>query len=231
MIMNFREESSRIMKMVTISKKIRTEEVLDTDEEPETVINPEVQVEDEETDEERERPRRAELEVIPLYLSESGRTRLLDATQERLLASQIEDARHLSQIDEDFVHEHGIRPTAGELLLSLIQRFVKNAALFEKLCEYLEIRPTSSLAERARHPALRQAIDGAIDPGLVAALASATGLDPEATHEDLIKISLDSRLIPWEILGEFSQVKSTTGLEKTARSSRFNEWLQENSPK
>ncbi len=182
----------------------------------------------EESDLSQNLPGSAELvkDAIPLYLSESAQTPLLKAEEERRLARQIEERKYLSQLEKEWGGKNGSRPLATDLLLFLLARFVKARLLFEALCQYLDLMPTEPLVENVNHPALRQAIDGGISPELVSTIAQIVGSKPAPTLQALIQLSLDSRLIPWPMLGKAWKKIPMTKLEDRLRSPQFINWLE-----
>jgi RNA polymerase primary sigma factor len=171
-----------------------------------------------------------ELEVIKdptyLYLAECSRTRLLNADEEKLLGSQIEDGKYLSKLEQEWVDKYGISPSETELLLALGERFCQARSLFEALCRYLGIQSKDGLVEGVLHPNLRRAIDGYIDPSLLDAISSSNKASQSETMKALIRLSVDSRLIPWRILKQTGQISSITKLEKALHSTEFQSKLK-----
>src|SRR4030042_4555922 len=65
-------------------------------------------------------PQKRELELgedlLNLYLDEVGQTSLLNAEETRILASQIEDGKHLVRLEKEWIAEHDAKPSAIHLL-------------------------------------------------------------------------------------------------------------------
>jgi RNA polymerase primary sigma factor len=162
-----------------------------------------------------------------LYLDEVGQTPLLNAEEEKLLASQTEEGKHLSRLEEDWVAEHGVQPSAIDLLLALAERFSRARLLFEALYQYLELPSNGSIAEKVLHPDLRRVIDGHIDEHLSSAIAQITGASQTRTEQALIQLSLDSRLIPWHIIEGAGQRSSLAEFGEALRSPEFRNELEE----
>src|SRR4030043_1210197 len=59
---------------------------------------------------------------LDLYLDEVGQTPLLNAEETRILASQIEDGKHLVRLEKDWIPEHDAKASAIDLLLALAER-------------------------------------------------------------------------------------------------------------
>jgi RNA polymerase primary sigma factor len=161
---------------------------------------------------------RAEVELgesaLHLYLMESKRIPLLNAGEEALLGSRIEEGKFLSRLEQRWVSRHGDSPSPTDLLFALGKDLVKMEWLFTALCEYLGLESTSSIRERFHDPALREAIDGQIDSGLVDAMAEATGLSAAKVGQQLVSLSVSGQLIPWELVAEAGRENTITEFEK-----------------
>jgi RNA polymerase primary sigma factor len=165
-------------------------------------------------------------DLLNLYMDEVGQTSLLSAEETRILASQIEDGKHLVRIEEEWIAEHEDRPSAIELLVALGERFVQARLLFETLCQYLKLPSRGSIVEKASHPDLRRAIDGNMDQHVSNAIAEITGVNQAKVEEDMIELSLDSRLIPWHIVQEAGRKSSMAQFEEVLHSSEFRDKLE-----
>jgi RNA polymerase sigma factor (sigma-70 family) len=181
----------------------------------------------------------SELEVAPqkgkpelgedslnLYLVEVGQTPLLNNEETKMLASQIEDGKHLARLEKDWIAEHGTQPSAIDLLLALVERFSQARLLFETLYQYLKLPSRRSLAEKVSHPDLRRAIDGNIEQHLSSAIAKITGASQTRIEETMIELSLDSRLIPWHIMEKAGQKNSLAAFGKMLQSPQFRDKLE-----
>jgi RNA polymerase primary sigma factor len=164
---------------------------------------------------------------LNLYLAEVGQTPLLNAEEEKLLGSQIEEGKYLSRLEEDWLAKHGAQPSAIDLLLALMERFSRAHLLFEILYQHLELPSHGSIVEKVLHPDLRRAIDGHIDQHLSSAIAQITGASQTRTEEALIQLSLDSQLIPWHIIEGTGQRNSLAEFGKALRSPEFRDELEE----
>ena len=115
-------------------------------------------------------------DLVNLYFAEVGRTALLSDEETAVLSRQIEDGRHLDQLEKEWVAEHGVPPLATEILSALLERIRGAHALLEALHQYLELPSQGSISEKVSHADLRRAIDDRIDPDLSGALANITGV-------------------------------------------------------
>lgn len=156
-----------------------------------------------------------------LYFAECGRTPLLSAEEERMLGSQVEDGQYLSQLEQEWEAKYGARPAATDLFFELAERLCQARPLIEALCEYLGLSPHASVTEKMLEPDLRCAIDGHIDQHLLGTIAQRTGRSQNQTLHALIQLSLDSRLIPWHVLGRAGQRSSINEFEEVLASPDF----------
>jgi len=153
-------------------------------------------------------------ELVGLYLQEFVETRLLSAEEERQLGSQIEEGKRLSAIEQECEARYGAQTSAIYLLIALAEHFCHARLVFETLCNQLKLSPAAAIAQRVQDYELRKAIDGQIDRRLVDVIAESTGMTQGQTMRTLIQLSVDSRLIPWQILEKASQRSSVAEFEK-----------------
>jgi RNA polymerase primary sigma factor len=165
-------------------------------------------------------------DLLSLYLDEVGQTPLLNAEEEKMLGSQIEEGKHLVRLEEEWITEHGAQPSAIDLLLALMERFGLAYLLFETIYKYLALPADGSIVEKVSHPDLRRAIDNKIDQHLSSEIAQITGSSQTRIEDDVIQLSLDSRLIPWHIIAELGQKSSIAEFGEVLQSPEFHDELE-----
>jgi len=215
--------------MVTVLENVKdSEQVFSRDEELD-LANKEIDQEDEVSGR-GITPSKRELELgedsLNLYLDELGQTPLLNAEEEKVLGSQIEEGKHLVRLEKDWLAEHGGQPSAIDLLLALVERLSQARLLFENLYQYLELPSDGNIAEKVLHPELRCAIDGNIDQHLSSAIAEITGVSQTRVEKSMIELSLGSRLIPWHIMEEAGRKSSLAEFGEVMESSEFHDELE-----
>ncbi len=161
------------------------------------------------------------------YFAEFGQVSLLNPDEWQELGAQAEAGKHMSQLEQDWVAKYGTSPAATDLLLMLTDRFCQARVLFEALCQHLELPPNEGVAARVLNPEARRAIDGHVDEYLCGAIAQRTGAGQAETKQAMIELSLDSRLIPWEILGRAGWECSVAEFEAVLQSPAFWDELKE----
>ncbi|MBM3150232.1 MAG: sigma-70 family RNA polymerase sigma factor, partial [Chloroflexi bacterium] len=71
------------------------------------------------------------------------------------------------------------------------------------------------------HPEVRRAIDGTIDERMVSSVVRIAKTDKARAEDGLIQLSLVSRLIPWQFLGEAASKTSVAEFQKSIRKAAF----------
>ena len=158
---------------------------------------------------------------MDLYLVECRRTRLLSADEEKRLGSSIEDGGYLSQIDQELVDKNGYPPSETDLLLELMKRFCQAGSLLQMVCRHLKLQLNEGLSKVVLNSKLRRAINSKIDQHLSGAVARATVASEVQTVQDLIKLSLVTRLIPWHIIRGVAKANSIAELKRILNSPKF----------
>ncbi|MFO7773698.1 MAG: sigma-70 family RNA polymerase sigma factor [Dehalococcoidia bacterium] len=164
-------------------------------------------------------------DALHLYMLRSRGTPLLSAREEALLGSKIEEGKFLSQVEQRWVNRQGEAPSPTDLLFTLTKDLVQMERLFKAVCHYLGLETTSSIRKRFEHPALREAIDWQIDSGLMDAMTMATGSSATEVEQQLVHLSVKSRLIPWDLITEAGRENTITEFEKILASPQSRERL------
>src|SRR4030042_247416 len=158
---------------------------------------------------------------MDLYLLECRRTRLLTGDEEKTLGSSIEDGRYISEMDQELVAKNGYPPSETDLLLELIRRLCQSSSLLNMASRHLKLQVNGGVLKKVLAPELRSAIDGQIDQHLSGAISQATGATEAQTVQDLVELSLITRLIPWHIIRGLEETGSIAELKRALRSPKF----------
>ncbi|OGN97303.1 MAG: hypothetical protein A2Z77_02485 [Chloroflexi bacterium RBG_13_51_36] len=165
-------------------------------------------------------------DILDLYFSEVGQTPLLNDEETKMLARQIENGKYLARIEKEWVAGHDAEPSAVDLLFVLMERLTEASSLFEAVYQYLKLPPHGTIREKVLHPDLRSAIDNKIDQHLCYSLADITGVSQTGIDKSMIELSLDSRLLPWDIMEEAGQKSSLAEFGKLLQWSEFRDTLE-----
>jgi RNA polymerase primary sigma factor len=103
---------------------------------------------------------------------------------------------HLEQIEKELSNITGRPPKGWEICQQLIHRLHVNRPLVKSLESNLDFTEPLVLSQLTGHPSIRSAIDGELDPDLVASVANDVDIDPSEVARDMINLSLDSWVLP-----------------------------------
>jgi len=137
---------------------------------------------------------------VRMYLHEIGRVRLLTANNERALARQMTEGKRIKEIKKEWLQKHGMLPSATEIILAILKELCQASTIIKLLQKQLYLTPTASFIEYISNAKLRDSIDGEINPQLVQAIASQIDKSLLETEHLLINLSINSNLLPKEIL-------------------------------
>lgn len=165
---------------------------------------------------------------LETYITQLGRTGVLNAGQEQLLGRYIEQSKYLSRLRQKLRDDGGRWPTAVEVLLAMAGHLAASGQLFEALCRELGVPSWDSIGQALLYPGLRGAIDGYIDATLVQALSSELGCSPERTTGALIEFSLASGLVSWHSLAELVEPGGLEQLQGWGQSAEVRHRLEAN---
>ena len=151
-----------------------------------------------------------------MYFHDIGKVSLLTANDEKVLASKLEEAKYLKKIESLHFQHYGRYPLAVSTTIYLLRHLLATWPIVDILVKHLGIATTGSLIQTIRDSKLREAIDGVIDQELVNTITKANGKSTSEVGRSLIDFSIDSRLLPSELLESivdgtsWSQMESLT---------------------
>src|SRR3990170_445454 len=74
---------------------------------------------------------------VRMYLSEIGRVCLLSDADEKRLARQIEEGKHIREIEQQWVNDRGQEPTGSEILFTLLRPLHEERWALRAVTEHL----------------------------------------------------------------------------------------------
>ncbi len=135
---------------------------------------------------------------IRAYLSQIGRVPLLTRDDERVLARKIEGMSRIMEVRQDLAQEHGRPVHACDIILTLLDQLTQQTSFISVLCQKLGLLVEPSLSQLTDHPKLRAVLDGVSDPELTESLAEILGIATNEVGPQIVKLSLDSWVLPPE---------------------------------
>lgn len=142
---------------------------------------------------------------IHLYLREIGKVSLLTAKEEQFLASKIEEAKYLRRIENlHLEHDEGTSPETCAMLY-LLHQLVAARYIITTIVRQLGLAHGDIFNRTIRNPELRLIVDGVIGEAFVESIAGDNGTIASKVWQDLIDLSIYSRLLPlqlFDIIGD-----------------------------
>ena len=158
---------------------------------------------------------------VRIYLHEIGRVSLLTAANEQVLARKIAWGKRIAEIKEDFLHRYGRYPSATEIILAMLKEIGQDATIIHLILEQLDLTPTASFKETISSAKLRDSIDGEINQQLIQTITQQTGKSIPETEQLLINMSLNTNLLPEEIIDAIGDSVSLTNVENLVTNADF----------
>ncbi len=151
---------------------------------------------------------------VRMYLHEIGRVSLLTAFEEKHLAQQMEEGRRIKEIKQHYLLKNGRDPSASEIIIAILQELSQATSTIHLIQDQLQIKATSGFLETISNPTLRESIDGEMKPQLILAISHQTGKSITDTELFLAGLSLNTTLLPKEILEAIGGKVTLAGIEK-----------------
>jgi RNA polymerase primary sigma factor len=153
---------------------------------------------------------------VHVYLREIGKVQLLTAKDEKILASKLEEAKYLRKIEDLYFQQYDNYPSVEEIAIYLLRHLLASKSVIDKLDKILELPPDQSFTEKINDEKLQDAINGVIDPNLIATFSDSDESIFEETEQYLINLSLDIRLLPSELVSILDAKASWSEIEALA---------------
>jgi RNA polymerase primary sigma factor len=150
-----------------------------------------------------------------MYLQEIGRVPLLNVNEEKLLCRKIELGRSLDEIEENHFRKYKKFPSPVEIVTHIISQLSKAYPVVQIVEEHIDIDPSSKVVETIRNPKFRSAIDDVIDSSLIEATAKGIGKGITAAEEAIVSLSINSQLLPPQLLEILARDKTSWQKLKT----------------
>ncbi|MBI4570711.1 MAG: sigma-70 family RNA polymerase sigma factor, partial [Chloroflexi bacterium] len=147
---------------------------------------------------------------VRMYLREIGKVYLLSGADEKRLARQMEEGKHLQEIEQRWVLERGQEPAGGEILFFLLQQLSEEQRTLGAVTKFLGVK-RSPLSQVVANETFRNAIDGELDPKLNSHVARALRHDAELAERSIVRLSILTHILSPELV---QQAAAVAGGEK-----------------
>ncbi|MFC1955351.1 RNA polymerase sigma factor RpoD [Chloroflexota bacterium] len=150
---------------------------------------------------------------VRIYLREIGRVHLLTAQAEKALAKKMEERKCINEIKQMYLVKDGKTPAATDILLTMLKGLGQASALIYLIQEELNLTPTTVFKESVYNAKLQENIDSTIDSQLIDAITAKFNNTHIETEHLLITLSLNSRLLPKEIIDAIEDNTSLSDID------------------
>jgi len=137
---------------------------------------------------------------VRMYLREIGRVNLLKAAEERVLARQFEQGRYITKIETALTTPEGRAPRAWLVIAQFLQHVADLEELAFAVARYKRVDYDGSLQQLIESQDMRDSLDGELPEEMLNFLADTLNAEPESVKADVQILSLDSRLLPNQVL-------------------------------
>ncbi len=163
---------------------------------------------------------------VRLYLKEIGGVKLLTAEQEKMHSRKMEEGRYLSRLDSHWFQKQGRPASPSELMMAILEEYCEAGDFMEVIEDHLKLPRAANFNELFSTGRVRAAISGEIDINLVKAIAQKTEKSLSEAEHSLIKLSVDARLLPDEVLSIIGDKKGFVELRTYIHSKTFQDKLK-----
>lgn len=133
---------------------------------------------------------------VGTYLREIAQVPLLSAAEERVLSGRIERGRHIGRIEHAYFEKYHTELSAVELTTHLLQHVVRAYPILLAVRQHLDIDDGLSVGQLVDAHELRTAIDNAIKPDLIEAVAENMNRATSSCDDAIVSLSVNSGLLP-----------------------------------
>ncbi|MFC1865201.1 RNA polymerase sigma factor RpoD [Chloroflexota bacterium] len=163
---------------------------------------------------------------IRMYLHEIGRVSLLTGAEEKVLAKKMEQGRRIKAIREKCLKESVRPPSSTDIILHMLIELGQTIAFINIIHQERGLATSKSFKKTIFDPEFRDSFDNVIDQLLTQSIALKMDKSIQETEQALIKLSLNSSLVPQEVLDAIDDDVTMAELEELASGSELRQAIQ-----
>jgi len=163
---------------------------------------------------------------VRIYLHEIGRVHLLTAEDEKTLARKMERGKRINEIKQQSLQRYGRTPSATDIILTTLKELGQASATIQLLQKQLGLSATTNFLEIISNTEFRDSLDNTIDQQLIYDIALKLDSFMLETEQNLIRLSLNIKLLPKEVLDAIGEGVSLADLEKPVINDAFISFVQ-----
>jgi len=167
---------------------------------------------------------------VRIYLHEIGRVPLLTAKDEQILSRNIAEAKRISEIRQGLQQRDGREPSPTSIALAMLGEIGAISAAIPHILKTLGLPPRTKLKAAIVEPELRAKIDGEISQQIIQITSKKLGISTAEAEHLMIEFSLNSSLLPKQLLDAIPDKVSPGDIEKLLKKKSFAENVQEHEP-
>jgi RNA polymerase primary sigma factor len=131
---------------------------------------------------------------VRMYLREIGKVYLLSGADEKRLARQMEEAKHLAGVEKQWIEEHGRPPTGHEMLFTLLQQYADAQKCVRFISREIGIK-ASLLSDVIQNEQWRTTVDSEMDFVLADRLAQHMRVEQEEAQRAIVLLSIITHIL------------------------------------
>ncbi len=159
--------------------------------------------------------------LVYLYLSEMGQTPKLNAAEEKILGSRIEQGKYLLKLEQELKADPSEVIISSVLTREILTRFCEFGDLFLAISRYNHLEDCETVGQLAVHPTLHRAIDGYIDPQMIEIFKNIQGIETDKIVNAIKELSLTNLLIDWGTLVEVGKAGNMAEFSRKIKTGAF----------
>jgi len=136
---------------------------------------------------------------VRMYLREIGKVFLLSAADEKRLARQMEEAKHIEAIERRWLRDHNRMPSGQEILFSLLDQYHQSQKIVKFICKDIGIK-AGVLSQLVQNERWRETVDKEMDFGLAGRIAEYMGSDQAVAEQEIVRLSIITHILRSEHL-------------------------------
>ncbi len=131
---------------------------------------------------------------VRMYLREIGKVHLLSGSDERRIAREMEEAKHLAAVDRHWLEDHGRLPTGQETLLTLVDQYSEAQKCVVFIGKDIGIKG-SMLSDVIGSAPWRAAVDAEMDFELAGRLAEHMQIEQIEAEAAIVRLSIITHIL------------------------------------